>query len=354
MESAIPEHLLCPRTRERRIPDDYAPPYPAWVARHPSSVSQVVMAYYGVQYRDAGHTAAACAALRQFLDAAAGGDPELRPGHHDIARYRDEAGYDTLMLIAYWDDPARHHRWWAQPALQRWWGRDDRLAGPVGLFREVVCPPVQRYETLFSTPDRFEGVAVTASGLSGDVQEHAYWGGMRDRIPLSQTDPMKPEGRLGVVGGWKPGARVGVVPAHNVAMIRSGQEWTDTVDRERTLYLEQMEPVLREGMDYLRDRGVPIGCFTNRYMTHLGADGQPQQKSFGLSYWRSLADMERWSESHPTHVAIFGTFMRIVQELNFDLKLRLYHEVSVLTAEQQQFEYLNCHPKTGLLNGVAV
>ncbi len=48
MESAIPKHLKCPRSRTRRIQDDYKPSYPAWVARHPESVQQVVMTYFGV------------------------------------------------------------------------------------------------------------------------------------------------------------------------------------------------------------------------------------------------------------------------------------------------------------------
>ena len=73
----------------------------------------------------------------------------------------------------------------------------------------------------------------------------------------------------------------------------------------------------------------------------------------GLSYWRSLAQMEQWSEHHPTHVAIFGTFMRIVQELEFTLDLRFFHEVSVLRADEQDYEYLNCHPETGLLRAAA-
>ena len=50
-------------------------------------------------------------------------------------------------------------------------------------------------------------------------------------------------------------------------MIRSGQEWTETEGRERDLYLKEMEPVLREGMNYLRDQGRPIGCYSNRCTT---------------------------------------------------------------------------------------
>ena len=62
MESAIPEHLRTARTRHRRVPDDYAPPYPSFVARHKPSVERVVMAYFGVQTRGAPSKAAEQAA----------------------------------------------------------------------------------------------------------------------------------------------------------------------------------------------------------------------------------------------------------------------------------------------------
>jgi len=33
LESAIPSHLRCPRSRHRRVPDDCVPPYPSsWPA----------------------------------------------------------------------------------------------------------------------------------------------------------------------------------------------------------------------------------------------------------------------------------------------------------------------------------
>jgi aldoxime dehydratase len=50
VESAIPSHLQVTRTRHRRVPEDYQPPYPAFVARHDAAVKQVVMAYFGGQH----------------------------------------------------------------------------------------------------------------------------------------------------------------------------------------------------------------------------------------------------------------------------------------------------------------
>jgi aldoxime dehydratase len=119
------------------------------------------------------------------------------------------------------------------------------------------------------------------------------------------------------------------------------------------MYLEDVEPVLREGMDFLRDQGLSIGCFANRYMTVVDRDGGPTEKSYGMSWWKSLAALERWAESHPTHVRIFGAAMKYLSSLGPAAKLRLYHEVTVARAADQFFEYRGCHERTGMLNAVA-
>ena len=341
MESAIPEHLKTERTRHPRVGGDYVPPYPSFVARHKPSVTRVVMAYFGLQFLTENEKATS-APLEQIAAAFA---KESGPGHWDRARYTDEAGFETILTIAYWDDPSRFDAWFSSDGAG-WCGEEK--SGPLGFFTEVLRPSITRYETLFSSAGRMEGIAVVADGLSDMVQEHAYWGGMRDRIPLSQTSDMAPAGAPQLVGanGYRR-----VVPHENLCLIRSGQDWTDTDASERQLYLEDVEPVLRAGMDFLRDDGLSCGCFANRYMRVVGADGQPLEKSFGMSWWKSLSALERWAESHPTHVAIFGAAMKYLMALGPAAKLRLYHEVTVAAADEQFFEYRNCHPKTGMLRG---
>jgi aldoxime dehydratase len=147
----------------------------------------------------------------------------------------------------------------------------------------------------------------------------------------------------------RDGNRIRVEPQDNLCLIRSGQDWSDTESSERKMYLEDVEPVLREGMDFLRDDGLAIGCYANRYMVVLGNDGKPTEKSYGMSWWKSLAALERWAESHPTHVRIFGAAMKYLSTLGPAAKLRLYHEVTVARANEQFFEYLNCHDRTGML-----
>jgi len=344
VESAIPPHLQVRRSRQRRVPDDYQPPYPAFVARHDAAVKQVVMAYFGAQQEGAatGGFAVALGWIAGRFAAPNG------PRHWDRAAYVDEAGCSTTVSVAYWDDKDAFNAWFAG-ARDGWTGGKAEFPG-VGTFVEVLSPAVEHYETLFSSLGRPEGVAVLSDRLSGDIMEHAYWGGMRDRIPASQTSELAPSGQPSLV---RNGASVRVRPHENICLIRSGQDWSDTDAAERQMYLQDVEPVLRAGMDFLRDEGAAIGCFANRYMTIVDRDGKPTEKTYGMSWWKSLAALERWSESHPTHVRIFGAAMQYLSQLGPAARLRLYHEVTVAKAADQFFEYRNCHGKTGMLRAVA-
>jgi len=274
------------------------------------------------------------------------------PAHVDHAYFVDAAGYETLIAIAYWRDASPFEAWRRRPDIDGWWNDDARLGDGVGYFREILSPRAAHFETLFSNPESLSGIGAALGQRTEDaIQEHAYWGSMRDRIPLAQTDALAPSGHLEAVRP-APGKRVRVSGHDNVALIRSGQDWTATQASEREQYLGRMELTLRRGMDFLRDQGVEIGCYLNRYLQHVDAAGDPIERTFGLSYWRSLQHMEQWAEHHPTHVAIFGTFMDIVTNLDSPPALVLYHEVSVLKADEQDYEYIGCHDRTGLLNAI--
>lgn len=299
------------------------------------------MAYFGLQFR--GEPSAAVASALAQLDAAL--EQGSVPGHWDRAHHIDQAGFANVISIAYWDSAQRFDNWFAASGAA--WTADLHAGSGVGRFSEVLRPAVERYETLFSAPDRAEGIAVLAQGMSDMVQEHAYWGGARDRIPLAQTDDLAPKGAASIE---RVGSRLRIKPQHNLCLIRSGQDWSDTDAEERRMYLEDVEPVLRRGMDFLRDEGLAIGCYSNRYMTVLDRHGKQVEKSFGMSWWKSLAALERWAESHPTHVAIFGAAMQYLSKLGPAARLKLYHEVTVAAADEQFFEYLDCHDRTGMLS----
>ncbi|MGW1676102.1 phenylacetaldoxime dehydratase family protein [Saccharopolyspora sp. NPDC002376] len=77
-----------------------------------------------------------------------------------------------------------------------------------------------------------------------------------------------------------------------------------------------------------------------------------------IAYWDDMTRYDSWfttarerwlGDHHMSCEAIFGAAMRHLSTLGSAARLRLYHEVTVAAAEEQHFEYLGCHPDTGLL-----
>lgn len=344
MESAISPHLQCPRTLSPRVSPEFTPPYPMYSARVPQELEQVIMASFGVQYDDEAKRPQALAALRHIVDSF---DLENGPASHDLSYHVDANGQHNFIALAYWGENASYTQWLESDAVSNWWKSDDRLNDGIGYFRELFAPRVEQIETLYAFTERFPGVGAVMPKASGEVQEHGYWGSMRDRLPLSQTDWMESTGDLRVVSGDPDSRGRVVVRGHdNITLIRSGQEWMQADEKERDLYFDEMLPSLQDGMDFLRDQGKDIGCYSNRFVYSIDVDGNDLDESYNLGHWRSLDQLERWAESHPTHLRIFVTFFDVVEGL---VNLRLYHEVSVADGRNQEYEYINCHPETGMM-----
>lgn len=334
VEPAVPPHLQVERTEPRALPEGYQPPFPAVTGRFAPEVDSVVMAYLGVQSGgpDSAAHQAALADLRDLVGAA--------PRHRERARCVDGHGNTDDLMIAYWY--AAHGASWTSL---------DRTPDGVGRYLEAIAPSTDRFETLFSATDRPEGAAVIADGLSGPVAEHAYWGAMRDRLAVAQHDPLAGHGGIVTEGVDR---RKVVGDRHNLCLIRSGQDLDDAGYDERSFYYSEVEPVLRAGMDFLRYEGRSVGCYSNRYLTVLDDTGATTRRTFGMSWWDDLASLEAWAKSHPTHVRIFGAAMRHLSTFGETTRLRLFHEVSVVPADAQWFEYLGCREGTGLLADAAV
>ena len=320
-----------------RMPPDWDPPVPAWSSTFADSVSEVAMCVIGFQHADDQQTDEFLVALKGLTD---GVDIA------DFAFCEGVGGLRQTVGIFYWTDPRKSADWLEGQAFQAFWAEHTSTEAGYGVFRELFNIPLERSETLFSSPERDDGMSRRRAGVEGPIQRHQYWGGMRDRVPVSGHDPLEAEGTLTVE---RDGNRVRVRTHENLCIIRSGQDWSSTQGDQRADYLERIEPVLLAGMNFLRDKGGNIGCYSCRYMREMEADGTPAERSFGLAYFRTMAELERWAEHHPTHLAIFNTFLEIAPKYGPDLQLRLWHEVSVLPAGNQFGEYVNCLPGTGLL-----
>lgn len=358
-ESAIEEHLLRERTLPARTPQNYHPAYPVYTARWGKSTTDLVMAVLGMQFPSQNsQVVKARVKLSSFIESNEA-DPATRPSFSEIASVTDARGYYNEAIIAYWPSSSAYNQWAAQSGFKQWWDDLDPERESHGWFIEVFFPTTDRVETAFTNNKIPEGAAHAKDSISGPVTEHGYWGSMRDRLPLSQTDSLDGDRanwdakmRENLANTLKRRIRVPGTP--NLAIIRSGQDWADTNPAERKLYLNEMHPVLVKGMDFLRDHGYEVGCYSCRLMDIVDAKTAKadRDRTFGLAYFDELASLERWSKEHPTHLDIFGGFFRYAKKLDNQITLRLSHEVLVLKPEQQLFEYVGCHAATGMLTAI--
>lgn len=293
-------------------------------------------------------------------------DPGSRPAFHEVAAVTDGRGFYNVALFAYWPSTDAYKAWSTSSGFDTWWSKlEPGGEGKTGhgWSLEVFLPTADRFETVFSTAVP-EGAGHMRESVSGPIKEHVYWGSMRDRLPVSQTDELLGDAaeqtveNESVKNGTKLPQRVRVPGKKNLTVIRSGQDWSAALAEERQIYLDSMQPPLVKGMEYLRDHGDEVGCFSCRFMeivdpvTGKAEAGGGTERTFGLAYFDNLASLESWSKGHRTHLAIFGEFAKYAKRLGDQMSLRLFHEVLVLKAEQQFFEYVGCHGETGMLRSL--
>ncbi|HTY54132.1 MAG TPA: phenylacetaldoxime dehydratase family protein [Candidatus Binataceae bacterium] len=323
-------------------PDDWKPPAPAWIARFATPSGQIVITYLATQIRGEA-TAQSHRALTAFLSGDCG------PHKIDHGVFVDRVGHQNLLTVAYWNSPVRYERWFERSGFARWWHDPARLGDDAGYFREVLTIPTDRIETIFSTPEP-AGAAV-GHKIEGPILEHNYWGSMRDRMPIASTNHLVSSygERLPSLGSSATLRRLlRVSVPENLAVVRSGQDWSGCEADELEIYQQSVRPALIKAMESLRDDPNQAACCDLRFVSETDGD-QRVSRSFGYGLFLSLGDMERWAALHPNHLAIFKAFAGLVRKCEYKFKLRLWHEVCVLPGAGQVFEYINCDPQTGLL-----
>ncbi|EFQ89432.1 hypothetical protein CFE70_005125 [Pyrenophora teres f. teres 0-1] len=319
-------------------------------------MDNLVMAIMGTQH--VSPTSADSAGISTIKKFVCDAPESLRPSFWEVASVLDKKGAYNIAVVAYWPSTDLHRDWQEKAGFNAWWQSSDREKDGHGWFQEVLSPTVDRFETVFSNSEHPEGAANMQEKISGEMEEHAYWGSMRDRLAAAQDDELKGtkwvDSGNGSYANGSSSKRIRVAGKQNLCVIRSGQDWSDTLPKERKLYLETIHPVLVKGMDFLRDEGRQTGCYAMNLWDVVDSKLHQvnQDRTFGLGYFDSLASLEDWSKSHQTHVNIFCGFLMYAKKLNNVLSLRLFHEIYVLEQDQQFFEYIGCHEESGMVNSL--
>lgn len=331
------------KRNSNNMPEGFEPPVPAWSGDWTDGVQELTSAFFGVQGEETPE-------WRHWVANALLPKTEDGPELVEKAVFTDANGISNHVYLAYWRN-GRYPRWWQQESVSGWWADERRSNETVGYWREVSTVGPDRIETLHSSPDS-HGIATLASELEGPVPEHGYAGAARDRIPVSGTDALR--GSETTSNGLRAdvsanGKRVRVAAPANMCIIRSGQDWEYCDPDEREFYLKEVAPSLTAGMDYLRDNAEESRCLSMRLMRRTDEDNNELKQTFGLGYGLDIYAFEEWAKSHPTHTKIFGQFLSHAERFGENMRLRLWHEVSVVAVGGTDFEYIGCHPRTGLL-----
>ncbi|WP_134687483.1 phenylacetaldoxime dehydratase family protein [Brevibacillus migulae] len=325
------------------LPQDHDPKSNAWTAE--LNTECIVFGQFGIQAKKGMNPTGY---IEQFLKAfhAPNG-----PAHVDRAVHQDIDEYVNHIFLAYWDNKEAFEKWNLSSSNGKYWSETaSPIAQDIGLWREIVFISNDHMETLHSGENYDNGVSNFLPLKYTKV--HEYWGSMRDRIPASAHDSLDTEYDKKVLEpeiGVTLGKRIRVYPPDHICLIRTAQNWSQCSDEERKTYLDLVEPTLLEGSDYIRENPSETGCLSSRFVYEVDLDGDSLDKSCTIAYFLSLAHLEDWAKSHPSHLKIYQTFFEMLKKHNFATELALWHEVSVLRTDQVIFEYMNCHSSTGLL-----
>lgn len=274
------------------------------------------------------------------------------PTCHQHARSRTLHGTSTHVVSAYWVNEDSFARWTGDDSVEAWWQNPARLQGPFGTWREILRIPRDRQESLFWL-DFPIGVSASQDIALYPTPYCGYYGAMRDRLLAAAKDKLesplgttlrRQRGRTGFGEHWA------VHPPKNLAIIRGGSSWGFMDDEQHANYEDELRDPVSAGMDYLERNPLPSGCASMRWQRSSDIRGNLEPDEYAHACFLSLTHLENWSEHHATHAAIFAAAIKRYRHYGAANQLRTWHEVYVLPEGGHRFEYLNCHPDTGLLS----
>jgi hypothetical protein len=335
-----------PRIFDVRKPDGFVPAVQRWSIKFPETTTAVHVAFFAAQ--GDGEEDVRASGFLDWASSAMKGD--FAPISVDHSRFIDAAGKLNRVVTAYWVQSTAFDAWCRVERRDGWWESDERLTGACGFWREMLTVPIERFESIYWE----DYPAALSKALPIEPTPYCgYFGAMRDRVPLAACDPLMSgdPSALSRPGGPRSsrGKRWMIYPPHNMTMIRSASFWGRCDEEQKADYDRNLRDPLAKGMDFLGSHPEETGCCTLRFQQTLGTDGEPVPETHAHGYFLSLKQMEDWAESHASHTAIFGAAISRYKKYGAVNQLRTWHEVYVLPAHGQHFEYINCHERTGLL-----
>lgn len=340
-------HIEYPRLVPERRPSGHQPAAPRYTLRWQSPPPILISQYHGMQVENDSWTVLS-RFIKRMTDSFAEADG---PSAYEVMRFTDEAGYTNVVVASYWTNGTKHARWMANSTFSQWLTDDERLFEEAGYWNETIAVPYDRHETIYSGQHYRIGLGRLPGTKIEPMTTNGYFGAARDRIPISAIDPLDSPyaaTSLPAHNVESKGRRLFAAVPLNMTALRSGQFWESAQPEQLADYVENLQPKLMRGMDYLTQHKGQTGTLSLRVMTNLAEDGTPRRETSVLAYFLSLAQLEDWAKSHETHLDIYWHAIAMNRKYSDRREVITWHEVFLMLGGTT-FEYINCHPRTGLL-----
>lgn len=334
----------------RRVPErrrrGHQPRAPRWTLKFEQPESLLTCDYLAIQVPVGDN-------FEDFLNLAHSSHGEVGDSTPDawefLVRASDTRGFVDLVHVGYWKDATQHERWLLSAPLAVWFKKLDPQTISFGAWHEVIQSPMDRFETIYSDPRKDFGIAAVPGAAITEMTTNGYFGAARDRLPVSAIDTLEAPEPFEQRIVDSSGRRLRVESGHNMAVIRSGQYWEPAEGEQLEDYEKELQPKLQRGMDYLDQNQMDTGTLSLRNFISLDKNTyEPLRETSTLAYFHSLGDLEKWAAGHTTHHAIYHHAIEKNREYGPERTVVTWHEIFVLP-RSSRFEYVNCHPDTGLL-----
>ncbi|MGH1486629.1 MAG: phenylacetaldoxime dehydratase family protein [Cellvibrionaceae bacterium] len=340
-----------PRTIDARRPDGHEPRAPRYRLTWDKPISGLACAYFGMQGR-ASDESIDQQAEKCFLDTfddfftQAGGVKTT-----ERLRCVDSFGYANTIIVAYWSDMSKFACWLEDSGFRVWFNQQALLSDGYGYWFEPIVSHFDRHETIYSESSYKIGMARLPETQITSMTMNGYFGAARDRLPISAIDPLdSPVTTIKsakIVDCAKQKHLLAFLP-HNLTILRSGQFWEDAGQEQADDYIETMQPKLDRGMEHLKNNPSDTGCLSLRIATNIDNEGKERAETSTIAAFQSLELLEKWAASHETHLAIYHHAIKMNRHYGKDREVVTWHELFVLQ-HGSTFEYIHCHPETGML-----
>ncbi|KAM0345422.1 hypothetical protein ACHAPU_006585 [Fusarium lateritium] len=355
--------MSCPaRIYPLRKPENHRVPIPRWHLALPDDVTCVCTAYIGVQKHSDGTGSdhardEGISVIRSWVEGDTG------PSVYEMFTVMDGCDVEEATIwVCYWANMTKYQKWLTGLSLKTVYSQIPEIGrASVGIWQESFITDFPRLETNYSGLDYLPGLARLPGSTFPEHTLSAYWGAARDRIPSSAFDLFPPSSNASPpptstpqgLGQYLTGTNV-----ENLAHIRSGQFWGNCSQQEADSYDTKLEPTLRTGLEYLWENSPETGALGLRYLRNTDLSesdlSRPRKETCGAGFFTSLEALETWAKSHRSHLAIYRGALTHYKVFGDKRRFRTWHEVSVLREGDAKFEYLNCVPKTGVIQGISL